>query len=135
MGPGLPRHMVARIVADFEVGHRARVLQQADGHDFHGPPGVYCSKKFATAAWYARSHNVFEDGVFYRVVLELRVNRAEKSFEKDKGGQQIVVPTTAVSIQGIHILCNSPPAAGEDRLAFWSPRMEALPPGAKAVRQ
>ena len=108
---------------------------KADGHDFHAGPGVYSSKKITTAASYSRCHTVFEDGVFYRVVLELRVNRAEKTFEKNTGSQEIVVPTTAVSIQGIHILCNSPPAAGEDRLAFWSARMEALPPGANAVQR
>jgi len=101
------------------------------GHDFW-EPGVYCTPVRSTARWYARPHNVFGDGVFHRVIYELRVDPERRKRNRQRGGVQWVFPTEAVSLYAVWVQVNSPPAVGEERVNEWEPELEALPPGAVA---
>merc|ERR1719433_463460 len=55
------------------------------GHDFW-EPGVYCSPSLDTGLWYARPQILFGDGVYYRIIFELRVDPAtRKKKQKARG--------------------------------------------------
>eukprot|EP00930_Biecheleria_cincta_P032616 TRINITY_DN22619_c0_g1_i2.p1 TRINITY_DN22619_c0_g1~~TRINITY_DN22619_c0_g1_i2.p1 ORF type:complete len:325 (-),score=37.52 TRINITY_DN22619_c0_g1_i2:294-1229(-) len=101
---------------------------RAKGHDFW-EPGVYVSPKFATGLWYARPQVLFGDGVYHRVIFEVRVNTAERIRARDRGGVQWIFKPDAVSLHAIWVKRNSPPLNGEERINDWDPLLEALPPG------
>ena len=96
------------------------------GHEFW-QPGVYCSPNKATAAEYARPHMFFNDGMYHRVVLELRVNTDKIIKERKRGGGQWIFPEDAVAIFGVHFMPNAPPYPGQERLNDWRLDMEAKP--------
>eukprot|EP00418_Pyrodinium_bahamense_P079451 CAMPEP_0179068058 /NCGR_PEP_ID=MMETSP0796-20121207/29811_1 /TAXON_ID=73915 /ORGANISM="Pyrodinium bahamense, Strain pbaha01" /LENGTH=430 /DNA_ID=CAMNT_0020765111 /DNA_START=21 /DNA_END=1316 /DNA_ORIENTATION=+ len=97
------------------------------GHDFW-EPGVYCSPNLETARWYARPHVLFGDGVYHRVVFELRVDGSQRKRNRQRGGIQWVFPTTAVALYAVWVQINSPPYKGEERVNEWDADLEALPP-------
>eukprot|EP00930_Biecheleria_cincta_P090908 TRINITY_DN8039_c0_g1_i1.p1 TRINITY_DN8039_c0_g1~~TRINITY_DN8039_c0_g1_i1.p1 ORF type:complete len:556 (+),score=74.28 TRINITY_DN8039_c0_g1_i1:2-1669(+) len=98
------------------------------GHDFW-QPGVYCTPLLSTARWYGRPHILFGDGVYHRVVLELRVDPSRRTKERQRGGVQWVFPEGAVVIRAIWVQSNAPPDAGEQRFDTWNPMLEAVPEG------
>jgi len=96
------------------------------GHDFW-EPGVYCSPNLETARWYARPQVLFADGVFHRIIFELRVDPERRKKNRQRGGVQWVFPTAAVSLHAVWVQRNAPPANGEERVYGWEPELEALP--------
>ena len=98
------------------------------GHDFW-EPGVYCSPNVETGRWYARPQILFEDGVYHRVLFELRVDSTHRKRAREKGGTQWIFPSNAVSLYAVWVENNSPPRVGEERLDSWDPALEALPSG------
>lgn len=98
------------------------------GHDFW-EPGVYCSPNLDTGLWYARPQILFGDGVFHRVIFELRVDPAERQKNRQRGGVQWVFPGSAVAVHAVWVRSNAPPANGEERVNDWQPELEALPSG------
>ena len=92
--------------------------------------GVYCTPNAFTALGYARPHCVFADGVYHRVILELKVDRTRQKLNRRKGGTQWVFASDAVSIHGVWVCLNSPPEKGQQRLEAWDPRLEVRPNGA-----
>jgi len=96
------------------------------GHDY-SMPGVYCSPRFETAEGYARPQILFGDGVYHRIVLELRVDPVQ---QKKRRKKEWVYPSAGVSLHSIHIKSNAPPYKGEERLHSWDPALEASPHGA-----
>ena len=54
-------------------------------------PAVYTTPRMCTATGYARPHVLFSDGVYYRVVLELRVDDRRKMKKRQAGGHQILI--------------------------------------------
>lgn len=103
------------------------------GHDFW-KPGVYCTPNIETALWYARPHELFADGVYHRVIFELRVDPERRSKERQRGGVQWVFPSAAVSLHAVWVRPNAPPTKGEERVREWNPQLEALPPGCAPPR-
>lgn len=97
------------------------------GHEF-GTPGVYVSPLLLTARWYARAHQVFGDGFYHRVVLEVRYDAGRVRKQREKGGVQLVLPSSAVSIERVLFQYNAPPRTGEERMDSWDPELEAVPP-------
>jgi hypothetical protein len=97
------------------------------GHDFWDAGGVYCSPKLETAREYARPQQVFEDGAYHRVVLDLLVDMKQLRRKREKGGQQWTFPSQAVFVRGVLFQQNSPPQKGDERLDDWEPCLEALP--------
>ena len=110
---------------------RTGVLLESDnpclGHDFW-KPGVYCSPNIDTALDYARPQVVFDDGVFYRVVIELRVNPDKQKAYRRKGGVQMVYPTDGVAIHSV-LISTKQFGKGDERLPDWQPELEAVPVG------
>ena len=105
-----------------------QLLESADhskGHDFWHP-GVYCSPNIATARWYARPQTFLCDGVFHRLIFELRVNPMQILRCRQRGGVQWVFPSQAVSLQGLLVETNAPPCKGEERLHDWKADLEAF---------
>lgn len=98
------------------------------GHEFW-QPGVYCSPLFGTAKSYARPHVLFADGVYHRVLVELRVDPSRQLRSRERGGQQWVFPVEAVKIFAVWVQMNAPPETGEERLRDWVPELEAVPCG------
>eukprot|EP00971_Amphidinium_carterae_P346623 6488207-Amphidinium_carterae.1 len=96
------------------------------GHDFW-MPGTYVTPTLETATWYSRPHIVFNDGVYQRAVIELRVNKKRIKAERIRGGDQWVFPADAVKIVGFRFKTNAPPKAPEQRFDTWDPRLEAIP--------
>ena len=60
-----------------------------DGHDYWHP-GVYCTSQLDTARHYGRAHHMFNDGVYHRLVLKVRIDRRKLKRERQKGGHQMV---------------------------------------------
>jgi len=107
------------------------LLESSDrslGHDFW-EPGVYCTPSLDTGLWYARPQILFGDGVYYRIIFELRVDPKRRKRDRKRGGVQWVFPSAGVALHAIWIRSNAPPSNGEERLNSWEPSMEALPPG------
>mmetsp|Transcript_9190 Transcript_9190/g.23599 ORF Transcript_9190/g.23599 Transcript_9190/m.23599 type:complete len:545 (-) Transcript_9190:124-1758(-) len=102
------------------------------GHDFW-EPGVYCSPSLDTGLWYARPQILFEDGVYHRVMFELRVDPERRKKDRKRGGIQWVFPCAAVSLHGVWIRSNAPPKNGEERVNSWEPHLEALPIGCAEI--
>jgi hypothetical protein len=98
------------------------------GHDFW-EPGVYCSPNLDTGVWYARPQILFQDGVYHRVIFEVRVDPKRRKKDRKRGGQQWVFPCAAVSLYAVWVRSNVPPANGEERVNSWQPELEAIPPG------
>ncbi|CAK9019513.1 Uncharacterized protein SCF082_LOCUS14551 [Durusdinium trenchii] len=117
------------------VLHSGVFLESNDrdkGHDFW-EPGVYCSPNLATARWYARPHILFGDGVYHRIIFELRVNTEKRIRNRQRGGVQWVFKPDAVSLYAVWVQRNAPPANGEERINDWDPKLEARPPGEALV--
>jgi len=107
------------------------LLESSDrslGHDFW-EPGVYCSPSLDTGLWYARPQILFGDGVYYRIIFELRVDPGRRKKNRKRGGVQWVFPCAGVALHAIWVRSNAPPANGEERLNTWEPSLEALPAG------
>lgn len=102
------------------------------GHDFW-EPGVYCSPSLDTGLWYARPQILFGDGVYYRVIFELRVDPAKRKRDRKRGGVQWVFPSSAVALHAVWVRSNAPPKNGEERVNGWDPELEALPLGSTAL--
>ena len=98
------------------------------GHEF-SEPGVYVSPRIDTARWYARPQVVFGDGVFHRVIVEVRVDLKRSKKKKKSGGVQWVFPSAAVSIYAVRVQINAPPQNGEERIKDWSASLEAVADG------
>eukprot|EP00927_Polykrikos_kofoidii_P072151 TRINITY_DN68301_c0_g1_i1.p1 TRINITY_DN68301_c0_g1~~TRINITY_DN68301_c0_g1_i1.p1 ORF type:complete len:507 (+),score=63.70 TRINITY_DN68301_c0_g1_i1:184-1704(+) len=98
------------------------------GHDFW-EPGVYCSPNLETGLWYARPHVLFGDGVYYRIIFEVRVDLTLRKRERKRGGVQWVFPSSAIALHRVWIRSNAPPANGEERVREWEPHLEGLPRG------
>ena len=90
---------------------------------------MYCSPLLSTAWSYARPQIVFGDGVYYRVILELRVQEALRKKKRTKGGEQWTYDSEHVRMHGVWIGINMPPSAGDERLSQWDSVDEAIPPG------
>jgi len=103
------------------------------GHDFW-EPGVYCSPSLDTGLWYARPQILFGDGVYHRVIFELRVDPEQRKRDRKRGGVQWVFPSSAVAVHAIWVRTNAPPKNGEERVNGWDPELEALPPGCTALQ-
>mmetsp|Transcript_76378 Transcript_76378/g.224012 ORF Transcript_76378/g.224012 Transcript_76378/m.224012 type:complete len:549 (-) Transcript_76378:97-1743(-) len=102
------------------------------GHDFW-EPGVYCSPCVDTGLWYARPQILFADGVYHRVIFELRVDPARRKRDRKRGGVQWVFPSAAVALHAVWVRSNAPPKNGEERVNGWDPELEALPFGCQAL--
>eukprot|EP00435_Cladocopium_sp_Y103_P036433 s802_g9.t1 len=90
----------------------------SSGHEFW-VPGVYLTRRFETAREYARPHQLFGDGTFYRCVVKVRYDPQEVRKQRSKGGDQVVVPSCAVVIEGVFFGVNDPPTKGEERFEDW----------------
>ena len=88
------------------------------GHDFW-EPGVYCSPRLSTAREYGIPHIVFDDGVYHRVVMELRVNTVRRKRQRQRGGIQWVFPPDAIVIRAVWIEANSSIDVWEHRFVNW----------------
>ena len=84
-------------------------------------PAVYTTPLMCTATRYARPHVLFSDGVYYRVVLELRVDDRRKIKQREAGGHQILFPADAVHVRAVWVRPNAPPCVAEERLSSWNP--------------
>lgn len=98
------------------------------GHDYW-EPGVYCSPNLDTGLWYSRPQILFGDGVYHRIIFELRVNQKKRKVNRKRGGVQWVFPSAAVALDAVWVRFNAPPCKGEERVRDWDPALEALPPG------
>ena len=98
------------------------------GHEFW-EPGVYVTALVTTAESYGRPQRVFGDGMYHRVFLEVRYDPGQVRRHRQRGGVQIVLPSRAVAVVGVHFRPNAPPWNGEERLDDWVPQLEALPHG------
>lgn len=107
---------------------------RSKGHDFW-EPGVYCSPNLDTGRWYARPHILFGDGVYHRVLFELRVDPSRRKKNRQRGGVQWVFPAAAVALYAVWVQLNAPPKNGEERVNDWDPLLEALPPERQAVSE
>eukprot|EP00438_Fugacium_kawagutii_P006818 Skav227016 [mRNA] locus=scaffold456:66133:68819:+ [translate_table: standard] len=88
-------------------------------HEFW-EPGVYVSPSFKTARDYARPHQLFGDGNFYRCVLKAVLYDPDQvRKERDRGGGQVVIPGCAVVIVGVIFCADDPPFKGEERFEDW----------------
>lgn len=96
------------------------------GHEFWAP-GVYVTRRFETAREYARPHQLFSDGTFYRCVVKVRYNPQEVRKQRKKGGDQVVVPSCAVVIEEVFFCANDPPTKGEERFEDWQDELEVIP--------
>ena len=96
------------------------------GHDYW-EPGVYCTPNIDTGLWYARPQVMFGDGVFHRLVFELRVDISRRTKNRQRGGVQWVCPSDAVKLHAVWVRSNAPPAKGEERVNDWEPHLEAVP--------
>lgn len=108
------------------------VLLESDdrekGHDFW-EPGVYCSPLLHTGRWYARPQVLFGDGVYHRIIFELRVDPERRKRNRQRGGVQWVFPTQAVALHAIRVQINAPPKIGEERVNEWDAELEGIPHG------
>mmetsp|Transcript_31974 Transcript_31974/g.56499 ORF Transcript_31974/g.56499 Transcript_31974/m.56499 type:complete len:618 (-) Transcript_31974:14-1867(-) len=100
---------------------------RALGHDYW-EPGVYCSPNLDTGLWYSRPQILFGDGVYHRIIFELRVNSKKRKVNRKRGGVQWVFPSAAVALDAVWVRFNAPPCKGEERVRDWDPTLEALPP-------
>lgn len=96
------------------------------GHEFW-EPGVYVSPKFETAREYARAHDLFHDGNYYRCVLKVVYDPDQVKKERERGGGQVVVPSCAVAIIGVIFCADDPPRKGEERFENWNDDLEVIP--------
>jgi len=105
------------------------------GHDFCGlGPLVYCSPLFDTAIGYARPQNVFGDGVYHMVALELRVDMTKRQGQRKSGGVQWTFPSGACIIVGCWVCHNCGNVAGNQHLRLWESFDECVPIGFSQVR-
>lgn len=98
------------------------------GHEFNKLGAkVYMSPAFGTAKGYARSQNVFGDGVYHCAILELRVNETQRHKRKVAGGIQWTYDPEHVYIVGVWFGHNIGNSGGCEHLRFWDCEDEALP--------
>jgi len=100
--------------------------EEERGHEFW-TRGVFCSPVLDTARRHARPQILFNDGLFHRVVLEVRVDRGQCLRQRRRGGEQWVFPAQAAAIDKVLVQANAPPAKGEERLMDWDQALEAYP--------
>lgn len=105
---------------------------RALGHDYW-EPGVYCSPNLDTGVWYARPQIMFGDGVYHRVIFEVRADPKRRMKNRKRGGVQWVFPCAAVALHAVWVRSNCPPANGEERVNGWQPELEAIPPGSEPL--
>ena len=98
------------------------------GHEFW-LPGVYCTPNLSTARQYARAQQVFSDGMYHRVAIEVRYDKKQLRRQRERGGGQLVLPLTAVVIVGLLFLPNDTVHKGEERLNDWDAQLELVPHG------
>lgn len=106
---------------------------KAAGHDFWAP-GVYCTPNLSTACEYAIPHIVFADNIYHRIVMELRVDIAQRSCRRKEGGEQWVFPESGDFVWALWFQSNAPPDVHEFRFDNWDPDLEAIPPK-KVIRK
>eukprot|EP00434_Breviolum_minutum_P009686 symbB.v1.2.008527.t1/scaffold532.1/size190944/1 len=94
-------------------------------------PGVYVTRRFDTAQQYARPHQLFEDGNFYRCVLKVLYNPDLVRKQRTRGGDQVVVPSCGAIIAGVFFCADDPPMKGEERFEDWTDELEIIPTGAE----
>lgn len=97
----------------------------AQGHDFHGRPGVFVSagRMNADDHPYATPQNLFGSGVYYSAYLELVADIGAVTY-RGKQDFEWVFPREALRIQRLRITANRVVSTGESRLQGWEPHLE-----------
>lgn len=101
---------------------------ESKGHEFQ-IPGVYVTTDRPLAVSYARPQVLFSDDVYYKVMLELRVDMSRKRQRKKTRLEQWVFPPEAVAIVAILVWPGAKVAKGEERLDIWQSDLEVRPAG------
>ncbi|CAE7241289.1 Ckb [Symbiodinium microadriaticum] len=104
------------------------------GHKFTRP-GLYLASCLAPSIWYARPHDLFKDGMFHRVIIEVLYDESKVLAKLGKAGNTLVLKSDAVAITGVIIQPNSPPYGGEERCEDWDDSLQILPPPRVCVRR
>lgn len=99
--------------ADKELGHR-RLGEKT---------GVYVSPHMYTSMWYAEAQVLFQDGVYWRLLYELKA-RGTPIFHQAKHGNQYVFPSDAIQITHVWVQSRAATAAGDAIHTSWNPLLE-----------
>jgi len=89
--------------------------------------GVQCSSSIETARSNTHPHHLFGDGVYHRVMLDVRFDRSQLKRGRRRGGGQLILPSSAVAITGVRFQMNAAPCRCDERLDTWDSTLEALP--------
>ncbi|CAJ1352645.1 unnamed protein product, partial [Effrenium voratum] len=118
----------------WSILHHGILLESQDegqGHEFWFP-GAFVSPLLETANWYSRPHDVFGDEMFHRVIVEVYYDPKQVKKIREKGGKQVIVPSSGVAVSGVIFQPNSPPEKGRERFESWDNELEVVP---ETVRQ
>ena len=115
----------ATVTEGFEESGRA-----GEGGDFK-QRGTYCTPLPQLAYDYAVPHQLFGNGVFFKLVYDLTVDyaRMKPRGEQHRGRDnwEWCVDSRAVRINGLHVIVNTSVSQGDHRMFSWEPQLEAIP--------
>ena len=107
---------------------------ESKGHEFNTLGAkVYMSPWFGTAKQYARGQNLFGDGVYHCVILDLRVRVDQRVDKRNTGGLQWTYNSEHAFIAGVWFGHNVGNPVGYEHLRFWDAEDEAVPYGCRQV--
>jgi len=99
---------------------------EAKGHEYQ-IPGVYVTIDQKLAESYARPQVLFNDGVYYKVMLDVRCDMSKKRQKKKTKLDQWIFPPEAIAIVGILVLPGTKVEKGEEQLDIWQDELEVRP--------
>ena len=113
-------------------GRLAASFDESAGHRFlSGLPGVYVHEKFSNALHYAPYTQLCRDGLFWRVVMQVAVNRGNKVPLKGKQTNQWIQPEGTVVLKALTVQCTpyDKMEDGDMVMEHWLPWREQSPRG------
>jgi len=85
--------------------------------------GVYVSPHMYTSMWYAEAQVLFQDGVYWRLIYQLKA-RGTPIFHQTKHGDQYVFPSDAILITHVWVQPCADLNAGDKIHTSWNPLLE-----------
>ena len=100
---------VSHLVKNLDLGTNLESEEDTKGHEFY-MKGAYTTPNLLTAWGYARPQVVFNDDMYYRIVLEAEVHEERARYIRRKGGNQLVfAAAAAIESTKVWFRANDPP--------------------------
>jgi len=94
-------------------------------------PGFYCTPNVGLAYDYAVPHQLFGNGVFFKIVYDLEIDDTKMmrrgEVHRGKYNHEFCVDASGVQLKGFWLVVDCCARRGDHRLFDWLPELEAIP--------